>query len=333
MGGHALQLLNITTERKTTPEFFKIYTEVVLPFHKIGFETHLVKFYREKSTHGDIDILIMTQPNRNIFDLIKEYIPTKGITKNGNVISFEYNNFQIDFICVSPSHWETSVDFFDYDPTGNLMGKIAHKFGLIYGFEGLLYKFRSTTSHFSEDIIISTDSAKIFNFLGYSYSEYCRGFETLNDIFHYIIFGKYFNKSIFQLEELSSVDRKRNRKRDTYNAFIKYVGLLDFLDVKKDYTFEKDKSKYIEFINSSFPNSHLIDKINVLKEKERIFNEMKLKFNGNLIMEKYPELTGKELGYVLTHFKDSYSNFDEFILNNTQEEIFNQFKIFYHGTN
>jgi hypothetical protein len=166
MGGKALQLINLNTERKTTSEFFKIYSDVVKPFHNLGFETHLVKFYREKQTHGDIDILIKNKSNLNIYNLIKENISTKGILKNGNVISFEYNNFQVDFICVNPKDWNTSIDFFDWDPTGNLCGKIAYRFGCIYGFKGLVYKFRSITSNFHEDIVLSTDSKKIFNFLG-----------------------------------------------------------------------------------------------------------------------------------------------------------------------
>ena len=70
------------------------------------------------------------------------------------------------------------------------------------------------------------------------------------------------------------------------------------------------------------------------KEVEIENKEISKKFNGNIIMNNYPELKGKELGNVLTKFKEYISNkfninFRNYILNNKTADILNEFKLFY----
>ena len=61
--------------------------------------------------------------------------------------------------------------------------------------------------------------------------------------------------------------------------------------------------------------------------------EISKKFNGNIIMNNYPELKGKELGNKMTKFKEYISNkFNTnlriFILKNHSSDIMNEFDIF-----
>ena len=56
---------------------------------------------------------------------------------------------------------------------------------------------------------------------------------------------------------------------------------------------------------------------------------MNSKFNGKLVMSMYPDLKGKELGNMITNFMKSFDNYRDFVLQNTSEEIMNNFQIFY----
>ncbi|MFW6226266.1 MAG: hypothetical protein ACOC3V_04855, partial [bacterium] len=320
------------TERKTTDDFNRIASEII-PILEKDLETnlHLVKSYHGKETHGDMDILIkITHDFYNkgidIRDYIKNRFNPNEIHNNGGVYSFDYDHFQIDIIPIKESNWECSKGFFNYDPTGNLMGKSAHKFGLKYGFEGLVYPFRNFNGRLSRNIKISTDNRKIFEFLGYDYDKFINGFDTLKEIFDYVIEGKYFDHSIFLMENLNSIDKKRNKKRKTYQQFLEYI---EENNIYSNYNFKKNKSEYIEYINDYFPESNLIENIEKIKDKDTENKELHSKFNGKLIMSIYPELKGKELGDMITNFQKSYEDYRNFALNNTSEEIMEQFSSFY----
>ena len=67
MGGKAL---NFKTERKTTEQFNKIFSKIEPIFIELGIEYFLTKCYRNKETHGDMDILIRNN-NLNKDGLLK----------------------------------------------------------------------------------------------------------------------------------------------------------------------------------------------------------------------------------------------------------------------
>lgn len=325
MGGNAL---NFETERKTTEQFNKIFSEIEPILIELGISYFLTKCYRNKETHGDMDILIKNE-NLNKDGLLKIIIDKfnpQSIAPNDKTISFDYDNFQIDFILISKEDWEISKVFFSNDPVGNIIGKTAHKFGLKSGFSGLVFPFRGENELLYDNIIISKEANKIFEFLGYDYQKFQSGFDNLEEIFDFIISSKYFNSDIFQYENLNRIDRKRNRRRKTYNQFLSYISEKN---INKNYQFYKNKEDYIKEINDFFPEANLIGRIGELKEKDRINNIIKEKFNGKLIMSIFPELKGKELGYYIEQFKNSFENFDKYILDNNNEQILNDFSNLY----
>lgn len=300
MGGKAMALHNVETERKTTSEHLRIQNELI-PIISNMFNTEVkgVKFYHTKETHGDCDLLILNNGNLgNVVEKLKEKF---GIVhNNGNVFSFEYDKYQIDIIPQPVRNWETAQIFFDYDPTGNLMGKTAHHFGLKYGFEGLVYPFRGFSGREVADIVISKDNKKIFNFLGFDYDRYLKGFDTLEEIYEYIINSKYFNPKGFMMDELNHIDRKRNKKRMTYQGFLEYLN--SYTKELPSYNFNKDKSVYIDLIDKYFIESNFKTQLNDLTEKNNIYQKVITLFNGNLVME-WTRLKDKELGNCITEFK------------------------------
>jgi len=336
MGGKALNKYGVTTERKNTEEFRRIGKEIQEHF---GFdfdfmvETEIVTCYHTKADHGDLDLLIKIDSNfiEAGYDL-GEYIDVtfspRAIHNNGGVYSFDYQNFQIDFIPVKEHKWETAKVYYSYDPLGNIMGKTFHKFGLSYGWDGLFYKFRNFNGRNSQNILLTNDARRIFKYGGYDYDRYLQGFETLEDILRFAIDSKYFDTQIFQMDNLKSIDKKRNRKRGSYHIFLKY---LEDNDIDIRYPFHKEKDLYLPLINIAFPEAKLLEQ---LKELRRIDSQNQIlaqKFNGDIVMSWLPDLKGKQLGAAMTKFREALGDkYDEFILNSEYNAIHNYFMEIYN---
>ena len=113
MGGKALSIYGVETERKSTKDFLRICNEIEPILNKYGINTHAVKCYHEKETHGDLDLLLeMNQETYNkglnIRTIIENEFKPTAIHNGGGVYSFDYDNFQVDFIPCKEKNWETS---------------------------------------------------------------------------------------------------------------------------------------------------------------------------------------------------------------------------------
>jgi hypothetical protein len=332
MGGRALNKYGVQTERKNTLEFNQIGYELgIKVFHDKTLFSSVIKCYHTKFDHGDLDLLINVPIGIDInwVNYIKSAFEPQAVYANGGVYSFDYKNFQVDFIPIPESKWNSALIYFSYDPLGNIMGKTYHKFGLSYGWQGLFYKFRNFNGINSQDILLTTNSKKIFDFGGYDFERYQKGFETLEDIFNFCIAGKYFDAEMFQMENLKSIDRKRNKKRGSYHLFLNY---LKDNNINKIYQFKENKEEYFQDIVNYFPDVNFMQQLEVLKEQDKIKKIISQKFNGDIIMTWLPNLQGKELGAAMAKFKESLGNeYDKFILNESYEMIKKLFMFVYNG--
>jgi len=329
MGGNALK--NTYTERKNTEEFLRIGKEIQ---NKILIdmllESVILKCYHTKADHGDLDLLIKITPDLNIN--WKTYIQTafnpNEIYSNGGVYSFDYQKFQIDLIPIKEESWIMAQTYGFFDPLPNIMGKTFHKFGLSYGWEGLFYKFRNFHGTNSQDILLTNDARKIFDFGGYDYDKYLQGFETLEDILKFTINSKYFDTQIFQMNNLKSIDKKRNRKRGSYHIFLKY--LIDN-NINIEHNFHKDKDLYFSMIDEAFPEVKFLEKLKELKKIDIQNKIISQKFNGDIVMSWLPNLQGRELGVAITKFRTALGDdYKEFILNSEYKTIYDNFMEIYN---
>jgi hypothetical protein len=340
MGGKALNKYGVFTERKNTDEFLRLGESVqetlqhyFLREHRVQLETHVVSCYRTKADHGDLDLLVKITPDMNIdyrkvIDLM--FLP-KAINANGGVYSFDFYGFQIDFIPIPESKWESAKIYYSYDPLGNIMGKTYHKFNLSYGWEGLFYKYRNAHGTNSSNILLTNDARRIFDFGGYDYDRYLNGFDTLEEIFKFCIDSKYFDAEMFKMENLKSIDKKRNRKRGSYHLFLNYIKDND---ITTRYEFKEDKDWYLLDIDSAFPEAELLYKLHDLVVKEEFEAALTLKFNGELVMEWLPDLKGKELGQAIGKFKAELGeDYEGIITDLSAENIKDLFLKIYHGRN
>jgi hypothetical protein len=349
MGGKALNKYGITLERKTTEEFFEIAskiavqltyglgitTEVPIRFkYNVNLTSQTVKCYNTKPDHGDLDVLIKMDQNFrdkkiDIKKYIEETFKPRVIHTNGGVQSFDFKNFQIDFIPIDELSWEIAKIYYSYDPLGNIMGKTFHRFGLSYGWNGLFYKFRNFNGRNSADILLTRNPQAIFEFGGYDYDQYLQGFNTIEDIFKFAINSKYFDAEIFKMENLKSIDKKRNRKRGSYHLFLNY---LKDNTINSKYEFKKNKEEYLPIIAEYFIESALIEELEILKEENKLNKIASQKFNGDIVMSWFPNLNGKKLGNIIGKFKNLFSTekeFRTFILDNDYVTIKNKFMLIY----
>ena len=338
MGGKALNKYGIITERMNTKEFQRIGKEIQDKItDDLSVTTAIVTCYHTKADHGDLDLLIKIDDDFHNSGIdLKKYIADtfnpRAIHNNGGVHSFDYQNFQIDFIPVRQSKWETAKTYYSYDPLGNIMGKTFHKFGLSYGWDGLFYKFRNFNGRNSQNILITNDARKIFEFGGYDYDRYLQGFETLEDILKFTINSTYFDSEIFQMDNLKSLDKKRNRKRGSYHVFLKY---LKDNGIDTTYPFNRDKTHYLPMIDNYFPEANLMEKLSELQKVDSQNRVLSQKFNGDIVMSWLPKLQGKELGHAIRIFKESFDDEDyrEFILNANYVAIEQRFMDTYNEWN
>lgn len=72
----------------------------------------------------------------------------------------------------------------------------------------------------------------------------------------------------------------------------------------------------------------IIDKIEKYKTLEKENKIISNKFNGKIIMDKYPRLKGIILGKTINNFKNSFDDFRYYALNNTSKKIMEDFDKF-----
>lgn len=225
MGGNALK--NCVTRRYGADEYFqldhKVFMKLAPLFGETQVSVYTIDAYRAKESFGDLDILLGCGdlPSDWVQRIVEEFKPKEWV-KNGNVLSFEFKEFQIDIINTPVKEFETSKNYFAWNDLGNLLGRLAASMNLKLGHDGLSYVWKEGTQQFKKEVI-STNWETICNVLGVSYARYCEGFDELQDIFEFVVSSPFFNKEIFLLENRNNYARTRDKKRPTYTKFLTWI--------------------------------------------------------------------------------------------------------------
>lgn len=328
MGGNALA--EFGARRYSKEEYEQTSKEVCSLLAK--YNPEVIKCYSGKETFGDLD-LIVDSLNEENYGEICSALNSWVYIRNNEVISILYKELQVDIIPMSKENKNTALQYYSYNDLGNLMGKIFHKFGVKYGHKGLTLPVRDGNRKIGE-ILLSKDPEEIFRFGGFSFSRYSIGFNTLVDLFEFIISSEYFNSEIYDYENLNSINRIRDRKRQTYHSFLEYlkdtmikapkgftypVSIRSyFLTGIKGYKFEEDKAKYLSKIFKAFPHAkkEYEDLLANLKQQ----NAIKAKFNGYLVNE-VTGLQGISLGRFMAYLRESWGGFGPELLEQTDSTI------------
>lgn len=258
-----------------------------------------IKSITDKSSFGDIDILIDTSCVAVEDFLIKnkQYYFISRNNDNSIISLLNFDKVQIDLILVDNSDkFKTYQNYMNYNCVGNFMGKLAHGLSLKFGLASLLLPVKYDDQIVSQ-IVVSTNMKEICTILDLDYNVYQGGFKNLKNVFDFIMKSKYYNRSLFLIDELSSKNRQRNKKNKEYIKFLEYIDLYDTVPYK--YNIVNVYEALLLFKNDT---RIMIDYLFTMRAIEETKEKAKL-FNGKLV-QKETGLKNVELGYFIKSIKD-----------------------------
>ena len=273
----------------------------------------IVDAYKNKDSFGDMDIVLTK--DESSFKAIKDFVKENNYPSNlnGDVFSFLFKNFQIDLIRVPKESFKYSCNYFAWNDLGNIIGRMAKSLGFKHGHNGLFYVQRYGDVVLKEHLL-SLNYLDILKILKLDYGVFRCGFVDLKDIFIFATNSPYFHKDKFKLENLNNTNRVRDRKRQTYNLFLKFIEQFP------DSNLTLSATEKLSFVIKLFPNLK-----NDIEECENNYlNILKIKkiTNATLIMEITGLKSGKELGNFITYFHNNNKVYSTITaLSKTSEEV------------
>jgi hypothetical protein len=303
MGGKALK--NVETRRYQREEYLAIEKEVLEKINAIfpNSRCEPIPAYHTKPSFGDMDIVIEHLESKKELEKHLESLGVDEIFKNSDCWSTNYKDFQVDYIFVESKYYDSVLDYFSYNDIGNLLGRISRRFGFKLGQLGLNHVLLEKTTML-EDINVTSNYSEALEFLGYDSKRFKQGFETLEDMFDYVIQSEAFDPTVFALEGRNHDARTRDAKRPNYNKFLKYIEDKEFPNVE-----EIDKEKQLKRAFGIFPEFK--EKYDAVFDRLRTKALIKEKFNGKII-SNLTEYKGIQLGLFYHYLESEKSKIDDF---------------------
>jgi len=301
MGGNALK----TTEtcRLDREQYARVSQVIAGEFFWAGIDVHVVQSYRMKEDFGDLDIVVhWTSGGDNLRKFIEHVFKPNEIFSNGNVISFDYQKFQVDVIYFTDREiMKFAVGYFAWNDLGNFVGRVARRLNLKFGHDGLWYSLRDpeNSSRLVTELLVTRNFTDALFLLGYNYHVWKQGFDTPEDIYQYVTTSEYFDPAVFVLNNRNYQARIRNRKRKMYSGLLDWLsekyGITDETPLPDDtYQFKQLGVELAKEYNPEFAVEH--DRL--LLELE-INKNYRAKINGTWARTFFQK-DGKELGGIMT---------------------------------
>jgi hypothetical protein len=306
MGGNVFPGKN---RRYSAQEYHDLCVDITTRLDHISYKWSIAPSAPSKESFGDMDVIIV--PNDWNIDLLKSVFETEYVKHNGPTWSLIFKDFQIDLITTPIEEFDFCLRYHGYFDVGNFRGKIAHQLGLQYGHDGMWLHVRLSDSHSLGKIRLTLDPFQAERFIDI---EPVMDYKNIEEVFENISKSKYFNPATFKLENNNAVARIRDKKRPSYHAFLAW---MDKLPPRDYFVKSSDKNEYLPMIFVEFPDAK--PEYDALFEKKLKLDQVSEKFNGDLVREWLPEISNKNLGYLIREYKSLYSSDDMFEM--TQDEI------------
>lgn len=302
MGGNALK--NTIIKRIDIDNYQRIKKYIISQLESNGFTTSEILEIPEKNSFGDLDLLYLNKEKdtNDINQCIIKLFKPNEIVSNGDVLSFDFEQFQIDLIkCSSLEQMQFAKFYFSYGDVGGIIGRICSSYGLKFGHNGLFAVLYENTiypekefdvKNTTQQILLSNKMCDVCDFLGLDWLYYSKGFNNLNDIFDWIIKSKYFNIKLFST--FNSDHIKRLKIRPMYINFIDYIG-INKNNIYRGFEFTCNiQPEAIAYFNK-------IELVENVKKELEIKKIVQNKFNGKYLIERGYD--GKQTGIILNEMK------------------------------
>ena len=269
------------------------------------------RYYGSKPDFGDVDIVvsgaILEETGQTWQELRASILTDLSITRSqsaGAVFSTVYEDFQVDYFLRPARYFQATYTFLCFNDLGNLLGKICRRMNLKYGERGLQYVYRRADDSYKRDIDVCLDIARICEFLGLDHAHWQAGFETLEEMYAWVIASPYF--SVEPYRDPSRTMRARSRHRPTIKRFLAWLE-ENSIDKVCDYP---PREAWLPRIVEAFPEARLQEIIAEEQAREARVVAVRQRFGGKRVMLLIPELTGKRLGEFIKTFKDGFADFE-----------------------
>ena len=309
MGGNAL---TCTSVRLTKKNYERLVAESLATlrarFPAGRFE--VIECFRSKADFGDADFICWA-PDYDPYQVAAalgavEVVRNGPVTSIGVIVRQEVphrdgNVFQVDLIRQSPEDFDFALNYFKANDAGNLAGRLAKSMATSLRHDGLFMFVRDSDYKFRE-ILLTRDYSKALAYIDLDPAVFAGGFETLNEIFQFIVKSRFFNGNIYLLENRNAASRIRDRKRPTYRAFLNYCEEHPDLTA---FPYSKVDSDWFSRINEHFP--HFQAEYDQALADLAELRAVKVKFNGGLV-STWTGLEGKQLGQVMAAWRKKFES-------------------------
>lgn len=186
----------------------------------------------EKSSHGDIDILVSsprdpTQPPTPA--ILAHTLSAVKTINSGPVKSFavpypdEPGNFvQVDVQVCKPALFDWELFHSSYGDLWNILGTAIRSFGLTVNHRGLHLRIREIEAVERKQslLFLTCEPDAVLRFVGLDVAEYHTGWTRVDDMFAFLARSRFSTKEAYVRRELKANDRKRMAGREIYRRFV-----------------------------------------------------------------------------------------------------------------
>ncbi|MDP3277716.1 MAG: hypothetical protein Q8Q09_21210 [Deltaproteobacteria bacterium] len=275
------------------------------------------RYYADKSDFGDMDVLVASVPDWSTRRLA--IAAALGVTEHkvvGHVFSCDYRGLQTDFFAVPAAQLDATHAYLSFNDVGNFIGRMAKRFGLIYGEGGLHYVYRRPNGSYRADLALSQDWSKILPFFGLDFAHWERGFASLEELFGWVIASPYFSVRPY----LDGVDGPMDHRQSVRSTVSRFVAYLRAHEVDKRWDPPATEVLFAQ-VCDAFAEADLPAQLaaeHALTAREEV---LRAKFSGKRVQALRPALSGKELGAMITAMRASREDFEQWIVASDQTEI------------
>lgn len=302
----------------------------VLSAHNISAPARLIPSYRQKTSHGDVDIVVSNE----LLGVLNAAKIASSVGKELGVsdAQFKVNDYvvsvaaphpdggfyQLDLLLFKPESLDFAHAYMSWNDVSTLLLRIAAPLQLSIGPNGLSYVVREEKAEPAR-IILTRDFKKTLEFFQLDYERWSKGFDSLDEIYAFIASCPSVTKKNFDLQMMQSSVRKGFAKRPGY------LGFLEWLDhnpiTHKKFNWRAYLQNQKSTLWETFPGAKdQYDAFIATLERKRAVSSA---FNGKMVME-ITGFEGKALGEFIIAYKASHGSqaaFEEFVVSSDREGV------------
>ena len=324
MGGNAMSTFGIETCRLGHTQYQRLIDHLLprlreaLPQLRLDTLPHI----REKSDFGDLDLVASVRPEaaishsdwQELHQALMQMIGATARYSNGDVTSFDADcallgigehKFQVDLIRIPAACHDFAVNYFSHNDLGNLVGLLARKFGVKLGQFGLLLPLRPEhdPNYLFQEVVLTRDYRQALRWLGFDPTRPSLGFDTFDDLYRFVLSSPYSDNAIYQWSNRNAKGRVRDKKRATYNRFLRWLDDHPLARFDWDSQGALARKTFWAAVAADAPDA--IERIAEAK-RQMLFNiEVKKRYNGARV-SRLTGHTAQALGTTMAAIRGSF---------------------------